>query len=611
MRKSEVLAAESVACLNKALSRLKDIWEEIGIPEDQRLQRTSVVKTHIKGLLDMMIAEEESLKERLLKSISICRKELDSLCKELHLSPFEEEEGNTILQLEKDLRMRVEVMLKQKKERMQEMKALQEQDQDLCDILCSDLYIIDTDSVPSLDELEKFRLHIKALNAEKEKRKAEFAKVKHNIVLYMEELDLTPDTSFERDVVCEEEEAFCLSEDNIAALHQLLQQLEHQRAESEAYCSTLRRQISTLWDRLQVPQEEREAFAVHMKGARAKTRKALQEEVSRLEELKLQNIRNVVNGIRKELSSYWDKCFFSNAQRQMFTPYYNDNCTEEILQLHENEVYKMKQYYERHRELFEGIQKWEENWKHFMELERKATDPTRFTNRGGNLLKEEKQRAKLQKTLPKLEEELKLRINAWEHEQKQEFLVNGRKFLDHVSEQLELHHVEKEREKLERQLKKNKLIEEEMLYGSVPKTPTKRRVPVANTPSKVRKLNATSISSTTSNSTMRSAFSGMVCHSPVSRPLPSGGKHAQSVRTPSRSVVKHPRIRLEHNKENMLHLTGSILTGGCISTATSHSNFSINSVASTYSQFTRELSKATKPDGACQILNSTTARVQR
>lgn len=32
----------------------------------------------------------------------------------------------------------------------------------------------------------------------------------------------------------------------------------------------------------------------------------------------------------------------------------------------------------------------------------KATDPGRFTNRGGNLLKEEKQRAKLQKTLSRV-----------------------------------------------------------------------------------------------------------------------------------------------------------------------------------------------------------------
>ena len=48
---SEVLAAESVTCLNKALHHLKDIWEEIGISEDQRLQRTNVVKSHIKVIV--------------------------------------------------------------------------------------------------------------------------------------------------------------------------------------------------------------------------------------------------------------------------------------------------------------------------------------------------------------------------------------------------------------------------------------------------------------------------------------------------------------------------------------------------------------------------------
>lgn len=43
-----MLAAEAVACMNKALYYLKDIWEEIGIPEDQRLQRTNVVNNHVK-----------------------------------------------------------------------------------------------------------------------------------------------------------------------------------------------------------------------------------------------------------------------------------------------------------------------------------------------------------------------------------------------------------------------------------------------------------------------------------------------------------------------------------------------------------------------------------
>lgn len=35
-------------CLQKALVDLRAIWELIGIPEDQRLQRTEVVHKHIK-----------------------------------------------------------------------------------------------------------------------------------------------------------------------------------------------------------------------------------------------------------------------------------------------------------------------------------------------------------------------------------------------------------------------------------------------------------------------------------------------------------------------------------------------------------------------------------
>lgn len=36
-----------------------------------------------------MIAEEEELKKRLVKSIDCCRKELNTLCTELQLPPFE------------------------------------------------------------------------------------------------------------------------------------------------------------------------------------------------------------------------------------------------------------------------------------------------------------------------------------------------------------------------------------------------------------------------------------------------------------------------------------------------------------------------------------------
>ncbi|XP_054523929.1 protein regulator of cytokinesis 1 isoform X22 [Pan troglodytes] len=500
MRRSEVLAEESIVCLQKALNHLREIWELIGIPEDQRLQRTEVVKKHIKELLDMMIAEEESLKERLIKSISVCQKELNTLCSELHVEPFQEEGETTILQLEKDLRTQVELMRKQKKERKQELKLLQEQDQELCEILCMPHYDIDSASVPSLEELNQFRQHVTTLRDTK---------------------------------------------------------LEMQKSQNEAVCEGLRTQIRELWDRLQIPEEEREAVATIMSGSKAKVRKALQLEVDRLEELKMQNMKKVIEAIRVELVQYWDQCFYSQEQRQAFAPFCAEDYTESLLQLHDAEIVRLKNYYEVHKELFEGVQKWEETWRLFLEFERKASDPNRFTNRGGNLLKEEKQRAKLQKMLPKLEEELKARIELWEQEHSKAFMVNGQKFMEYVAEQWEMHRLEKERAKQERQLKNKKQTETEMLYGSAPRTPSKRRGLVPNTPGKARKLNTTTMSNATANSSIRPIFGGTVYHSPVSRLPPSGSK---PVAASTCSGKKTPRTgRHGANKEN-LELNGSILS---------------------------------------------------
>uniref|UniRef100_A0A7N6FBA4 Protein regulator of cytokinesis 1b n=1 Tax=Anabas testudineus TaxID=64144 RepID=A0A7N6FBA4_ANATE len=516
MRKSEVLAAEAVSCLNKALCHLKDIWEEIGIPEDQRLQRTNVVKNHIKNLLEMMIKEEESLRKRLVNSIQTCRTEMEKLCLELQLPVFEEEDGISMLQQEKNIRTQVEALMKERTKRMQQLKALLEQDQDLCDILCSMPYGISPDSVPSLEQLENFQQHISNQKEEKEKRYVEFTDIKKQIILYMEELDHIPETSFEKDVVCEDEDSFCLSRDNITSLKLLLCQLEERKAENEALCESHREKIQQLWDRLQVPQEEREVFNEHMVTSKKRNLDALQAEVKRLEELKLLNIRNVTDAIRSEIAVFWEKCFFSTDQRQAFAPYFSEDFTEDLLSLHDAEIQRLKQHHEDHKELFDGVHQWEESWRLYQELEKKASDPARFTNRGGNLLKEEKQRSDLQKSLPKLEKKLKAQIDAWESEQGREFQVNGQKFLQYVEEQWELHRTEKEKEKLERHLKKSKQTEEDMLYGTTVRTPTKRRFLGTTTPNKSRKFNATSsISSATSNSTMRSAFGGTVCRSPV------------------------------------------------------------------------------------------------
>lgn len=57
-------------------------------------------------------------------------------------------------------------------------------------------------------------------------------------------------------------------------------------------------------------------------------------------------------------------------------------------------------------------------------------------------------------TLPscpeQLQKELESRIQAWEQEREEPFLVKGQQFMEYVTEQWQLYHMEKEKEKQER-----------------------------------------------------------------------------------------------------------------------------------------------------------------
>uniref|UniRef100_A0A3Q1F1T8 Protein regulator of cytokinesis 1a n=1 Tax=Acanthochromis polyacanthus TaxID=80966 RepID=A0A3Q1F1T8_9TELE len=600
MRVSEVHAAESVAYMNRAMVRLQNIWDEIGIPEEQRVQRTNDVNKHIKGLLDLMIAEEEDLKKRLMKSIESAREELSQLCTELQLPLFEEEEGCTVLQMEKNSRTQLEVMREHKKQRMEEIKSLKTKDRELCDIMCTTPFSIDHNSVPSLKQLEAYRAYLDELTKEKERRHEEFVGIKKEIVVYMDDLEQQPETSFETDVMCEDEEEFCLSDDNIAALKLLLSQLQERKAENELRCFGLRTKIRELWDRLRIPQEDRDAFAEHMVKSKKKNIEALQTEVQRLEVLKMQSMKSVIEAIRVEIALLWEKCFYSQEQQQAFVSYHDEDFTEELLNLHEAEVSTLKKYYESHSELFEGVSKWQDNWTLYLELDKKANDPSRFNNRGGNLLKEEKQRSDLQKSLPKLEKNLKAQIDAWEEQHCKEFLVNGQKFLEYVQQQWDQHHSEKEKEKLERQMKKTKQTQEDMLYGTVMRTPSKRRLAGTPTPGKVRKLNGTSTISTPT-SFLSSGLGGTMCQSSVQKPPLSASK-GFGLRTPGNG--RTPRA-LDRNKENMSHLNKNTPSGALRSQDTQDHTFTFNSIAGSYSEFARDLSKASKSNVKSGLLNST------
>ena len=58
-----------------------------------------------------------------------------------------------------------------------------------------------------------------------EKRQKEFLSTKQKVVALCNEMDYDPETSFERDLICEDDEAFQLSTENMEALKSVVQEV--------------------------------------------------------------------------------------------------------------------------------------------------------------------------------------------------------------------------------------------------------------------------------------------------------------------------------------------------------------------------------------------------
>ena len=87
----QMIKSEVVPCLQNAMETLQNIWTEIGLPEDQKEERTRTVLFHLRNLLQEMVHEEEELKSTLQANVETCSKELEKLSQELGLPGYKVE----------------------------------------------------------------------------------------------------------------------------------------------------------------------------------------------------------------------------------------------------------------------------------------------------------------------------------------------------------------------------------------------------------------------------------------------------------------------------------------------------------------------------------------
>ncbi|THH26729.1 hypothetical protein EUX98_g7460 [Antrodiella citrinella] len=209
--------------------------------------------------------------------------------------------------------------------------------------------------------------------------------------------------------------------------------LEDIKRRREHHIQAMYDQLEALWRRLGVEEKDMDAFVESQRGSTEITIKAYEEELDRMLELKRERMSTFVENARAEIEKLWDELMVGQEERADFAPLADDEHTEELLSIHEEEIRRLKEERKLKGHLLSSIKKYFDICEDEKELAAAAQDQTRLLGRGprdpGRLLREEKMRKRVTKEKPRLEQDLLQTIPNWEAETGRQFLVHGESIL--------------------------------------------------------------------------------------------------------------------------------------------------------------------------------------
>ncbi|KAF8625664.1 hypothetical protein AX15_005243 [Amanita polypyramis BW_CC] len=214
--------------------------------------------------------------------------------------------------------------------------------------------------------------------------------------------------------------------------------LEDTKKRREAHIQAIYDQLEGLWRRMGVNDEDMDAFVEAHRGSTEETVQKYEEELERMLELKRERMGAFVASAREEIVKLWDELMIGEEERGCFAPFADDEHTEELLTIHEDEIRRLKEERRIKAPLLASIKRYFDICEEERELAAAASDQSRLLGRGardpGRLLREEKMRKRVSKEKPRLERDLLSSIPHWEQETGRPFLVHGENILQTIME---------------------------------------------------------------------------------------------------------------------------------------------------------------------------------
>uniref|UniRef100_A0A1A9ZUU2 Protein regulator of cytokinesis 1 n=1 Tax=Glossina pallidipes TaxID=7398 RepID=A0A1A9ZUU2_GLOPL len=313
-------------------------------------------------------------------------------------------------------------------------------------VLCDELDVppqhLVFDPLPTSSEIDAFRKHLENLYNQREKLLKKLPIMRRDIQSFLNILNLKLLSDDENHLLhsCH----IKLSKETFEGLHRMYDLYGSQVKELKDQIDDMRGKLETVWNRLNTSATTRAKFRVYSE-CNQHTYDVFYDELQRCELAKRNNIKIYVQQVRDEINEWWDKTLKSDEQRSRFLNFQSNCYTDDLLQLHELELKDLKSFYENNRQLFELFADRNILWCRMQALEARVSEPGRFNNRGGQLLKEEKERKTIATKLPKVEQQIRDLVSVYEERENCHFFVYGKNIIDVMASQWEKKRLEKEK----------------------------------------------------------------------------------------------------------------------------------------------------------------------
>ncbi|XP_059315079.1 65-kDa microtubule-associated protein 3-like [Lycium ferocissimum] len=479
------------------LHELQIIWDEVGECDTERDRMLFEIERECLEVYRRKVDQANKSRAQLRQTIADSEAELAAICSAMGERPVrikqsDQSQGGLKAELRAVL-PELEEMRKRKSDRKNQfievMKQIQKIKNEIYRFTSTSLVVDESDL--SLRKLEELHTELHALQQEKSERLKQVLDYLGSLnslcsVLGMDfkhtinEIDPSLGESEESKNICND------AIQNLAAAIQRLQEVKLQRMQR---LQDLTMSMLELWNLMDTPIEEQQIFQNVTCKIAAKEHEItepnilslefityVEEEVSRLEELKASKMKELVLKKKSELEEIYRKTHMvadSDSAMSIAIESGAVNAADAVLEQIELQIAQVKEEAFSRKDILDKVEKWiaaceEECW-----LEEYNRDENRYNaGRGTHLTlkRAEKARALVNK-LPAMVEGLASKTKAWENERGTTFTYDGIPLLSMLEEYTILREekeLERKRQRDQKKLQGQLMAEQEARYGSKP-----------------------------------------------------------------------------------------------------------------------------------------------